>query len=94
MVILGGGGELRFFLTSARFEAFIRALDETQRHILVTGMLLASIHAPAGKIWVEKAKKQLIASVTTTVKLPQGQGTSFPHIASVELPQWPTAMDD
>ncbi len=58
-----------FFPTRARFEAFIRALDE-ERHILVAGMLLAWIHAPAGKIWVEKVKQQLTASLTTTVKLP------------------------
>lgn len=67
-----------FLQTGAQFEAFFWALD-----ILVTGMFLAWVHTPAGKIWVEKVKLQLRASLTTTV--PQGKGLNFPHIALVQL---------
>jgi len=46
------------------FEALIRALDEIERRILVTGICLASIHVPAGIIWEERGKQQLTASPT------------------------------
>lgn len=69
--------KIELFLTGAQTEAFIRALDETERHLLAAGMLLAWIHAPAWKIWVEKVKQQLTASLTTTVKLPSGKGLNF-----------------
>lgn len=72
-------GKIEFFQTGARFEAFVRALDEIERHILVAGMLLALSRAPAGKIWVEKVKQQLTASLTTTVKLPKGKDLISPN---------------
>lgn len=37
-------------------------------------MLLPCIQAASGKMWVEKVKQQLTASLTTTLKLPLGKG--------------------
>lgn len=37
-------------------------LHEKQKHILLPGMLLASLHAPAGKIGAGKVEKRLLAS--------------------------------
>ena len=73
--------KIELFRTSDRFEAVVGPRDEIGGHILVTGILLARIHAPAGEIWVEKVKQQLTASLTTTVKLPWGTGLTVisPH---------------
>lgn len=69
-----GNKKIELFRTSDQFEAVVGPVMKSEdTYLYLKSCGLRSTHQ-LGKIWVEKVKRQLTASLTTTVKLPWGKG--------------------